>query len=69
MARNGLKASIIHTESSCTIEMKAAKILWSCSTEYKMKYTEILSDADSKTVSHLISFDFYGPEVKVEKND
>jgi hypothetical protein len=56
--------------SSGMMEVEAAKVLWNRSVDsYKLRYTTILSDGDSKTFNELNSTRPYGKEVEIDKEE
>lgn len=56
--------------TSGMMEVKAAEVLWSRSIEkYKIRYTTMVSDGDSKSYNRLLELQPYGPQFQVEKED
>ena len=59
-----------HDGSSPTMEMEAAVDLFSRSEELlHLRYTQVLSDGDSKTISHLNEMKPYGEQVTIQKHE
>ena len=69
MTKHAPDCSINHTGSSCVMEMKAAEKIWKRPSTYKLRYTEVVSDGDSKTIQHLNSLQIYGPQTTIVKNE
>lgn len=55
--------------SSPAMEVTAADILWKRSLTFKMRYTTLLSDGDSKTFNHLVNSEVYGPDITIVKEE
>lgn len=47
--------------------MEAAKVMWSRSERFKLRYTTMVSDGDTKTFNALLDLKPYGPDVVIEK--
>ncbi|GBL83599.1 hypothetical protein AVEN_196425-1 [Araneus ventricosus] len=58
---------INRTGSFGSMELKAAEVLWKCSTLLGFSYTAVLSDGDSKIYQHLSELKVYGDNVKISK--
>ena len=67
-ARHKDSCSINHTGSSPAMEMEGAKVLWNLSVKrLNLRYKNVVSDGDSKTVVALNELEPYGPGVRIVK--
>ena len=58
-----------HSESSGAIETKAAEIIWKRSKSYGFRFTNMISDGDSSTFTHLSKLNVYGNDDPVIKEE
>lgn len=70
--RECVECDVNYTGSAPAMEMFGAEVLWKRSVDKnKMRYTTVLSDGDSKTVTHLNNLKPkpYGPDVVISKEE
>ncbi|KYN50131.1 hypothetical protein ALC62_00159 [Cyphomyrmex costatus] len=60
---------INHTGSSGAMEMTAAVDIWRRSEKFGFRYSTMLSDGDSKTLSHLNEMEVYGKDFIIQKEE
>ena len=56
-----------HIESSGAMEKSAAEVMWGRSEKSGLRYTEMVSDGDSKAFNHVSELQIYGKDVKIKK--